>query len=261
MKLGCCSWSYNRAFRAKRMDLFEWMTVCATKLGAYCIEITDDHLESLGEDYLRHVTRLAVDLHLNISAVTISNNFGLPSESERHRELEKVERALRATKEIGAPLLRVFAGWPSENKNREWEEMARCMKIACLLGEREGVVLALENHDRGGFIQNADDVHRIMRDVDSEWLRLNLDTGNYVDGFDSIESTLVYAVQVHAKMLRVNPDGSDADFDYPAFFDLLKEVNYRGYVCLEYEGEEDETTAVPRGMEYLKKQISERVRR
>ncbi|MEW6201401.1 MAG: sugar phosphate isomerase/epimerase family protein [bacterium] len=257
MKLGCCSWSYHREFEAKRMNIFDFMGVCAAELKVDGVEITGDHLDSLGEDYLRAVTRTAVDLHLTISAITMSNDFGLPTETERDRELEKVERAVAAAKEIGAPILRIFAGWPTENKNKEWDEMVRCMKIACLLAEREGVVLAVENHNSGGFIQTAADVHRLIKDVDSEWLRLNLDTGNYLDGFESIEKTLIYAVHIHAKMLDIAADGTDTTTDYADFFSLLSSINYRSFISLEYEGEEDETTAVPRGIGYLKNLIKE----
>jgi len=257
MKLGCCTWSYHREFEAKRMNLFDCMGICAAVLKVDGIEITDAHLDSLAEDYLRAISRTAVDLHLSISALTTSNNFGLPTEKERFKELEKLEMALATAKELGAPILRIFAGWPTENKKEEWAEMVRCMKIACILAEREGVVLAVENHNSGGFIQTANDVHSLIRDVDSEWLRLNLDSGNYIDGFESIQGTTLYAVQIHAKMLNIAPDGTDTTTDYPALFSLLSSVNYRGFISLEYEGSEDEITAVPRGISYLKNLIKE----
>lgn len=253
MKLGCCSWSYHRAFESGRTNLLDWMALCASTLKVGGAEITDDHLESLGEDYLRAVTRTAVDLHLNITALTISNNFGLPTEEERNGELEKLERALDATRELGTPLLRVFAGWPEGKKEDRWDDMIKCMKISCLLAERVGVVLAVENHNHGGFLQTADDVIRLIREVDSDWLRLNLDTGNYLDGFKSIEKTLLYTVHIHAKMLDVAPDGTDTTTDYPALFKLLSDVNYRSFVSVEYEGDEDELEAVPRGVRYLQR--------
>ncbi|MFH1540225.1 MAG: TIM barrel protein, partial [bacterium] len=113
--------------------------------------------------------------------------------------------------------------------------------------------LAVENHNHGGFLQTSGDVVRLIREVDSDWLRLNLDTGNYLDGFESIEKTLLYTVHIHAKMLNVAPDGTDTTADYPALFKLLSDVNHRGFVSVEYEGEEDEFEAVPRGVEYLRR--------
>jgi sugar phosphate isomerase/epimerase len=131
--------------------------------------------------------------------------------------------------------------------------MVRCMTISCMLAERVGVVLAVENHNHGGFLQTAGDVQRLFTDVDSEWLRLNLDSGNYTDGFESIEKSLIYAVHVHAKMLDIDAQGLDFTTDYPRFMSLLRESNYRGFVSLEYEVEEESATAVPRGLEYLRR--------
>jgi len=91
-----------------------------------------------------------------------------------------------------------------------------------------------------------------MGDVDSEWLRLNLDTGNFIDGFPSIVKGMLYTIQVHAKMNNIGPDGVDDTCDYPRFAELLKETNYRGFVSVEYEGPEEEMTAIPRGVEYLR---------
>jgi len=238
------------------MDIFDWMTHCARDLKVGGIEITDKHLQSADEDYIRKVRRVAVDLHLTISALTISNDYGKEDTEERNKQLEDTEVGIELAAALGAPILRVFAGWPEGDKEKFWPEMARCMKIAAVIAERDGIVLAVENHNHGGFIQTFDDVSRIMGDVDSEWLRLNLDTGNFIDGFQSIEKGMLYTVQVHAKMNNVGPDGTDDTCDYPRFCKLLKELNYRGFVSVEYEGPEDEMTAIPRGVEYLRGLLS-----
>ena len=164
-----------------------------------------------------------------------------------------MEKSLAVASELGVPVLRVFAGWPEHDRKKQWEEMVRCMKISCMLAEREGIVLAVENHNHGGFLQTSTDVRRLMNDVDSEWLRLNLDTGNYIDGFESIEKTLIYTVHAHAKMMDIGADGTDTTTDYPAFMSLLRDANYRGFLSLEYEGAEDSMSAVPRGLEYLRR--------
>lgn len=253
MKLGCCSWSHHKLFESGDMDLFDWMTHCAKDLKVSGIEITDDHLAETAEDYLLQVKRVAVDLHLTISGLTISNDFGKSLEKDRTAELERMERTLKVAHILGTPILRVFAGWPDTNKAAQWAEMVRCMKISCMLAERDGIVLAVENHNHGGFIQTVADVEKLMVEVDSEWLRLNLDTNNFIDGWESIEKSMLYTVHVHAKMLEVGDDGAEKNIDYPRFITLLKELNYRGFVALEYEGEEDARTAVSRGTEYLRK--------
>ena len=39
MKLGCSSWSYDAAFRAGRMDVFEFLRLCAEELDVDGVEL------------------------------------------------------------------------------------------------------------------------------------------------------------------------------------------------------------------------------
>ena len=43
------------------------------------------------------------------------------------------------------------------------------------------------------------------------------------------------------------------DLDYARIAGILAQVNYRGYVSLEFEGKEDPDTAVPKSLELLRK--------
>lgn len=40
--------------------------------------------------------------------------------------------------------------------------------------------------------------------------------------------------------------------DYKRIFNILKKVNYQGYVSLEFEGKKDPFTAVPKSIEMLR---------
>jgi sugar phosphate isomerase/epimerase len=43
------------------------------------------------------------------------------------------------------------------------------------------------------------------------------------------------------------------DLDYRRIAKILRKVNYRGYISLEFEGKEDAKTAVPKSLEMLRK--------
>lgn len=62
-----------------------------------------------------------------------------------------------------------------------------------------GLRLGLENHNHGAFTQTADDQLRVLADVNHPALGHLLDTGNYLDGWPSVERTADLAVHVHAK--------------------------------------------------------------
>ena len=273
MKLGCSSWSYHTPIREGRLDQMAWLRLCAEELELDGVELLDLHFPSTDRDYLRKVKQVCTSLGLTISCASVSNDFGVTGEGARSRELAKVQSWVEIAAYLGAPVLRVFAGWVPiqayarkegvlakvreavggrpDPKRELWpatiEQLAACAEFAA----ERGVVLGIENHNGRGIVGSADEVERCLRDVGSPWLRLNLDTGDYGD-LDSIARTLPHAVHVHGKLYDLDADGSDRKQDWPAIARILREGAYRGFVSIEYEGREDAMAAVPRGVRYLR---------
>ncbi len=109
MKLGCSSWSYHAAFRAGSLDLREWLRICAEDLDVDGIELVDQHFPTSDPLYLRDLKKLCTDLQLTISGIAVSNDFG--ADDRRQGEIDKVQRWCEVAAYIGAPIVRVFAGW------------------------------------------------------------------------------------------------------------------------------------------------------
>lgn len=252
MKLGCSSWSYHRMFDAGTLDQRSWLRKCAIELNLDGVELLDQHFPRTDLDYLREIKALALDLGLTISAVSVSNNFGWLSAEKRAAEVEKVKRWTDIAHFLGAPLLRIFAGWPEGDREQSWPTMVASIRETVTHAEERGVALALENHNHRSFIQTADDVLRLLDEVRSPWLRFLLDTGNFVDLYDSIERTADRAVFVHAKLYDVDPERGEQRLDYERIMATLRAAGYRGYLSIEYEGEADEETAVADAVHYLR---------
>ncbi len=253
MKLGCSSLSYAKKIESCELDLFTWMGTCARDLRCDGIEIADIHIQSVDEDYIRQVRRSAVDLQLSIASLATVSDFGTDNRNDLEKQVEGIEQALQIAFALGAPMLRILAGAPDGEHEIQWRALVHAMQVLAVLAEREAVVIAIENSDTdGGFLSTAADVDRLMNEVNSDWLRFTLNTNGFSDGFDSIESSILYAVQTHAVIREVAPSGADILFDYPHFFNMLKDVNYRGYIHLLYEGEEPVDTALPRASAYIR---------
>ena len=154
---------------------------------------------------------------------------------------------------MGAPTIRIFAGnvqkGTTEAQARQWTIDA--IRECCDYAGRKGIILALENH--GGIVSTAAQLVSIVREIDSEWFGVTWDSGNVrgADPYGELTAIAPYAVtaQIKAKIA-----GKPADL--PRVVKILSDINYRGWLALEYEEEEEPKVAVPRYLGELKRLIA-----
>ncbi len=267
MKLGCSSWSYHRAFETHKLNIKKWISICADDLMIDGVELLDFHLNEPGVDF-KELKNFIVTKGLTISSISVSNNFGYKSDVKLKEEVVKVKKWIDITSLFGASVLRVFAGWAGPapwdinfgseiaDRNIAWPRMIGCMKECVDYAENIGIVLAVENHNYSGLIHTAEDSKRVVKEINSSWFKLNLDTAGYTDDiYTAIEDTLDLAVQVHIKILEPADDVIDKKLDYNRIFAILNKSNYRGFLSLEYEGEADEFITIPKLIASIKNKM------
>lgn len=263
MKLGLCTWSYNRTFATGRMDLEKLLRVSADRLKIGGIDIIDVHFKSgdpavLLKDmgYLLKIKKLATDLQITISAVSPGNSFGKDKAGDEAAEVEKVNRWSDVAYILGSPNLRIFAGWAPKERHAElWPKVVNSIQECAGYAAKKGITLAIESHNGGGYLPTSIETHRLLKDVNSPWVKLNLDTGNYQDAdmYGALEKSMPYATHMHAKIHRLSPDGKEMEFDYDKIFTILKKADYRGFFNVEYEGKEDELEYVPKSFDMIRR--------
>jgi sugar phosphate isomerase/epimerase len=124
----------------------------------------------------------------------------------------------------------------------------RCLKHA----EKCGVTLGLENH--WGLGRTPEGVLRIVNAIDSPWLQVTLDTGNFLeDPYGKLEMIAPKAALVQAKTYFGGGLWYTLDLEYDRIAAMLRKHHYRGYISLEFEGKDDPLTAVPRSLALLRK--------
>ncbi len=261
MKLGLCSWSYHKSLESGKLDFPGLLKVCAKDLHLGGIDIIADHLPKTDKKSLIAYKKMATDLHLTIACLSPGNNFGKPSAEDRKKEVDSVKALLDAAYILGAPVLRIFAGWPWPYEDREklWPEMVACIKECEKKAKETGIVLAIEPHNGGGFLPTSQDTLRLIKEINSEWVGINLDTGNYhdPDNYKGVENSMKYAPHMHAKVHHISEDCKALEFDYDKIFTILKNADYRGFFSLEFEGQDlhgqDEIKYIPKAVEMLKR--------
>lgn len=258
MKLGCIDGCFNRSFDAGTMDLGRFLRHCVTDLRVQGAELQDIHFPETRPAYLDTLRRTAGDLGLALIGVGVHNDFGKADTTWRQSEIAKVKHWIEVAERLGAPQVRVFAGHPEGPVAERWPAMIAALREVADFAGAAGIRLGLENHNHGAFTKTAADQLRVLEDVGHPTLRHLLDTGNYVDGWPSVERTASLAAHVHAKFWQVAPDGAEPTIDYPRLLAILRESGYAGWISFEYEATEDEATGIPRALAYLRRLVEGR---
>lgn len=256
-KISCAAYSYRKYLTKGKMTLDDFIDECV-KLDIDAVELTSYYFpENITLEYLNHLKRITFLNGLDISGTAIANNFCMPPGEKLDKEIAHVKKWIDYSADFTAPSIRIFAGkvpeGVSEEQAIEWcaDGIKRCLDHA----EKRGVFLALENHH--GLVARAATMKKICDKVGKHpWFGVNLDTGNfYTDPYGDLRIMAPYTITVQVKDSVMAPDGkTKMEADLKKVFDILREVDYRGYLVLEYEGEEDPMTGVPKWKNRLKKE-------
>ncbi len=232
------------------MTLEDFVDLCAD-YGLPGTEITSYYVpEPLPERYLQRLRRRAVLAGLTVSGTAIGNTFTHPPGAERDREIAYTKLWIDRAADMAAPTIRIFAGnvqkGTTEAQARQWTIEA--IRECCEYAGRKGVILALENH--GGIVTTAEQLLSIVREIDSEWFGITWDSGNFrsADPYGELKTAAPYAVTAQIKATIASKPA-----DLARVVQILKDVNYRGWVALEYEEEEEPKIAVPRYLDELRR--------
>ena len=261
LKLSLAAYSFRKQLTAKTetpeaMDMMGFIDWCATQdLDGF--EPTSYFFpEKITPGYLAQMKRKAHLHGLDISSGAIRNVFTLPDGSELDKWHEHVDLWIDHYAAIGCPIIRIFAGKAPKgvSEKEAIDNAVRNLSQACKRAGEKGIILALENHD---FLMDSRRLEAIVKQVDSPWFAVNLDSGNFIDKdvYEAFKRTAPYAATVQLKVELRDESGNKVPADMSRLIGILKKAKYRGYLVLEYEAKEDPFTAIPRHLKELRKLI------
>tara|TARA_Y100001936_G_scaffold54667_1_gene53429 strand:+ start:1619 stop:2548 length:930 start_codon:yes stop_codon:yes gene_type:complete len=291
--ISSCMNSMNENFRKNKIGVSSYsfwhfdenskpsMSFCienAARMGFDGIEFLLVQMSSVDNSHLQKLKKKAFHAGLDIMGLSTHQGFLNPSENYRNDNINKTIDQIEIAYKLGIPTMRINTGrWGTSesfdalmaNKGIEppisgytetdgfpWviDSIEKCLPTA----EKCGVVLGLENH--WGLGISAKNVKKIIEEIDSPWLKATLDTGNFLEDRDNqIKNLAPYACLVQAKTYYGGGVWYTLDIDYESIGRVMRDNNYKGYISLEFEGNEDPMTAVPKSLEVLRKNFFYRI--
>ncbi len=274
-RIGVSTYSFWR-FNGSRSDwAIEKCIDLAAEMGFDGVEILHIQMESEEPSYLQMLKQRALLNGVDLMGFSTHQGFVTPDERKRQSEVNKTLHQIELAYELGIPTMRINTGrWGTsknfnelmanrgiepvleghtEDEGFEWviDSMHKLVEKAKICG----VTLGLENH--WGLGLTPEGVLRIVDAINSPWLQVTLDTGNFLeDPYDRLEKLASKCVLIQCKTYYGGGTWYELDLDYDRIAALMKKHDYKGYVSLEFEGKEDALTAVPKSLELLRSAFS-----
>jgi len=270
-RIGVSTYSFWQ-FRNMELRDIEKCIDLAADMGFDGVEILHRQMEKEDNGYLQQLKRRAFSLGLDLCGFSTHQTFLSPDEKVRQKNIDHTIHCIELAYAMGIPTMRVNTGTWGTSKNFDelmknrgleppvkgytdedgfgWviDSFGKCLKAA----EKCGVVMGLENH--WGLGRTPEGVLRVVKAIHSPWLKVTLDTGNFLEEpYEKLEQLAPEAVLVQTKTYYGGGLWYSLDLDYNRIAKMLHKHGYRGYLSLEFEGKEDPRTGVAKSLDLLRK--------
>jgi sugar phosphate isomerase/epimerase len=270
-RIGVSTYSFWQFNGPKENSPVEDCIEHAARMGFDGIEFLLMQMVSEEKSYLNKLKRQAFHTGLDIMGFSTHQGFVFPENEKRQAEIDKTIHQIELAYQLGIPTIRLNTGrWGTsesfdvlmanrgiepvlegytEEEGFKWVigAIEQCIPTA----EKCGVVLGLENH--WGLGRTAEGVLRIVNAIGSPWLQVTADTGNFLENqYEQLEMLAPKTFLIQAKTYFGGGKWYTLDIDYQRVAEIFRKVDYKGYVSLEFEGNEDPMTAVPKSLEVLR---------
>jgi len=260
-------WRFKKGLKLPIEDCIDQ----AAEMGFDGVEILHVQMEKESNDYLQGLKRRAIINGIDLCGMSIHQGFLSPDMAKRQKNIDHTIKCIELAYKLGIPLIRLNTGtWGTSKsfddlmKNRgiekplpgcteddgfKWviDSIKKCLPAA----EKCGVILGLENH--WGLSRTPEGLLKIVNAIDSPWLRVLLDTGNFLeDPYEKLDRCAPHTVFMQAKTYYGGGLWYTLDLDYPRIARIMRKHNFHGYVSLEFEGNEDYKTAIPKSLALLR---------
>lgn len=243
----------------------------AARMGFDGVDILLIQMDDQSKGALNKIKRHALINGLDLCCMSTHQGFVYPSKEKRQQNIDLTISQIEIAYQLGVPIVRINTGrWGTsgnfdelmanrgiepvlegytEEDGFKWviDSIEKCLPKA----EECGVILGLENH--WGLARTPEGLLRIVDAIDSPWLEVLLDTGNFLeDPYEKLDMCAPQTVFMQAKTYYGGGLWYTLDLDYPRIGRIMRKHDFKGYVSLEFEGNEDWQTAIPKGLKLLR---------
>lgn len=282
MKISVSTYSFGGYIDPSRLGYIGVMDK-ALEMGFDGIEIVESEYTT-NPDIIHQIKTHSEYIGLPIVSFDVGADFTKNDCKSLDEEIERVKSLVDIAAALGTKKMRHDVSYGNfTDPSIEFEDVLPTIAEGCRAvaeyASKLGVMTMFENH--GYFVQDSDRVEKLIKTVDHPNFGYLLDIGNFMcadeDPRIATEKLAKYAVHAHAKdfYLVNNAPESPGNGWFPTrsgnwlcgaiigkgtagcrySLNKLKEIGYKNYITIEFEGLEDNLVGIKEGLENLKNLI------
>ncbi len=247
-KLSLAEWSLHNALFEKRMTNLDFAAK-ARSFGFEGLEYVNSFFKDKAKDnlYLKEMNSRAASEGLENVLIMIDGegNLGETDTKKRLKGIENHYKWVEAAHFLGCHAIRVNLRG-GKNKMEAMKTSIDSLNRLSDFAKGSNINILVENH--GGFSSDGDWMTKVFSQVSNKNTGTLPDFGNFCierkedkcineyDRYKGMEQLLVYAKAVSAKSNFFDAEGNEKNIDYYRIMKMVKEVGYKGFVGVEFEG-------------------------
>lgn len=242
--ISLAQWSLHRMIRAGELDALDFAVCARREFDIGAVEYVNQFFADRAEDrsFLAELRSRADGSGVRSLLIMIDGEgrLGDPDSGARTRAIENHYRWVEAARFLGCHSIRVnaeSAGTRATQRDLAVDGLGRLTEFAA---DREMNVI-VENH--GGLSSDGSWLAEVMRQVGHprcgtlpDFGNFDLGNGESYDKYLGVAELMPFAKAVSAKSYAFAEDGSETTIDFPRMMRIVVDSGYRGYVGIEYEG-------------------------
>lgn len=239
--ISLAEWSLHRTIFGGKLDNLDFPETAAKKFGIHAVEYVNQFFKDKAKDnvYLRELLMRSKDNGVKNVLIMVDGEgpLGSTDAKERNQAVENHYKWVEAAKFLGCHAIRVNAagkGTPEAVKTAAIEGLGKLSEFAATYQ----INVIVENH--GGISSHGDWLSAVLRGVGRSNCGSLPDFGNFYeyDRYRGVEDLMPFAKGVSAKANVFDDQGNESNIDYFRMLQIVKKAGYRGYIGIEYEGDQ-----------------------
>ena len=245
--ISLAQWSLHRAHFGEYLKPIDFPRVACEQFGFKAVEYVNVFFpeQEPAPEFVGELRSRCDDLGVESLLIMCDGegNIGDPDDAGRTTAVENHYKWVDAAVELGCHSIRVnaqSAGTPDEQRKLAADGLRRLTEHSA----KQNINVIVENH--GGISSNGEWLASVLLEVDHPRCGTLPDFGNFIlnwitreeyDRYKGMTELMPFAKAVSAKSHDFDSEGNETHTDYRKMLGIVLDAGYRGWIGVEYEGD------------------------